>query len=491
MLTDYTNMPLWAEFLPLCGILILGPILLLYVLQFKSSSFPLINPKRPFEFNAVRAKKIFLSDGHNLIKSGLSKSSIFRLFGDNGYRTVLSPKYADEIRSHPALSFSNAIRQEFHGNIKGFEPFKQFSVGNEVFQDAVRMKLTQALEWHEFPIKASILKLVAQLSSRVFLGDQICHNLAWLRVTVDYTVHSVRAAEDLRLWPSIMRTLVAPFLTSCRRMKYDFDEARKIIIPILEERRKRQEAALRDGKPPKRNNDAMDWMEEIAKGRPYDPVAIQLTFSVAAIHTTSDMMTQALYDLCGRDELVNALREEIVSVIQAEGWKKTALYKLQLMDSFLKESQRLKPINIVSMRRLASEPIQLSDGNKIPKGTSLMVSGDWMWDPTFYENPDTFDAYRFLKLRQTPGRETSSHLVSPSPEHLGFGLGKHACPGRFFAANEIKIALCHILLKYDLKLPENCVPQHRKYGLALQADPEAKIMVRRRREEINLGNTDL
>lgn len=120
-----------------------------------------------------------------------------------------------------------------------------------------------------------------------------------------------------------------------------------------------------------------------------------------------------------------------------------------------------------------------------------MVSGDWMWDPTFYENPDTFDAYRFLKLRQTPGRETSSHLVSPSPEHLGFGLGKHACPGRFFAANEIKIALCHILLKYDLKLPENSVPRHRKYGLALQADPEAKIMVRRRREEINLGNTDL
>lgn len=187
---------------------------------------------------------------------------------------------------------------------------------------------------------------MAQLSSRVFLGDQICHNPDWLRITVDYTVHSVRAAEDLRLWPNIMRTLVAPFLTSCRRMKYDFDEARKIIIPIMEERRKRQEAALRDGKPPKRNNDAMDWMEEIAKGRPYDPVAIQLTFSVAAIHTTSDMMTQVLYDLCGRDELINALREEIVSVIQAEGWKKTALYKLQLMDSFLKESQRLKPINI-------------------------------------------------------------------------------------------------------------------------------------------------
>lgn len=107
-----------------------------------------------------------------------------------------------------------------------------------------------------------------------------------------------------------------------------------------------KEAALKEGRPLPRYNDAMEWLEQVAKGRSYDPAAIQLTFSIAAIHTTSDMMTQAIYDLCGREELVQELRNEIVSVISAHGWKKTALYKLQLMDSFLKESQRLKPINI-------------------------------------------------------------------------------------------------------------------------------------------------
>lgn len=90
----------------------------------------------------------------------------------------------------------------------------------------------------------------------------------------------------------------------------------------------------------------MEWMEQTSRGRPYDPVAIQLTFSIVAIHTTSDMVTQAIYDLCGREELVKELREEIISVLPEEGWKKTALNKLHLMDSFLKESQRVKPINI-------------------------------------------------------------------------------------------------------------------------------------------------
>jgi len=38
--------------------------------------------------------------------------------------------------------------------------------------------------------------------------------------------------------------------------------------------------------------------------------------------------------------------------------------------------------------------------------------------------------------------------------YIGFGHGMHACPGRFFAGNELKVALAHLLLKYDWKMPE-------------------------------------
>ncbi|KAJ6130412.1 hypothetical protein N7512_003192, partial [Penicillium capsulatum] len=435
-------------------------------------------------------------------------SNIFRVMTDNGYRTVLSPKYASEISRLPNLSFGKIMSTEFHAWLPGFDPFFQFDL-SDTFQKAVRMKLTQALgriakplsdeashalkhhwtdnpEWHEFPLKPTILQIVAQLSSRVFLGEKICRDPDWLRITVDYTVESFRANEELRTWPDFLRPFVARFPASCVKVRASLRGAREIITPVLEERRRNKQSALEKGQTEPRYNDAMEWMEQTSKGRPYDHVAVQLTFSVSAIHTTSDMMTQALYDLCTRPGLVEALRKEIIEVISTDGWKKTAMYKLQLMDSFLKESQRMKPINLVSMRRIAEDNIRLSDGTQIAKGTSIMVAGEWMRDAQFYEDPETFDAYRFLKMRQIPGNQASAQFVSPSPEHLGFGFGNHACPGRFFVANEIKIAMCHILLKYDLKLAEGSVPQYRRYGFSNQADPLAQISARRRREEIAL-----
>ncbi|KAL1955895.1 hypothetical protein VTO42DRAFT_7968 [Malbranchea cinnamomea] len=494
----------------LTGLTILSTALfLLWTVLSNRSPFLLINEKKPFEVLSVHARRRFLRDARSMIESGLSKANVFRIESDNGIKTVLAPKYANELRSHPQLNFGASVAREFHAYLPAFAPFKQGTSSEEIFQDAVRTKLTQSLgllteplsaetsvvlekvwtndaDWHDIPLKQTILRIVAQLSSRVFLGDLICRNPDWLRITVDYTVDSFLAAQDLRLWPRPTRWIVAPFLASYRKIQQELDEARAIITPVLEERRAAKEAVIRAGNKPPRYNDAMQWMEECAKGRPYDPAIAQLGFSLAAIHTTSDMLTQVLLDLCERQELIQELRREVITVLQEEGWKKTALYKLKLMDSTLKESQRLKPIAIGTMRRLTEKDITLSDGTVIPKGTALFVPNSKMWDPTVYPDPHTFDPYRFLKMREMPGRETASHLVSPSPEHMGFGFGKHACPGRFFAANEVKIALCHILLKYDIRLAEGYTPVVRKNGLSLLADPLAKIAIRRRQEEISL-----
>lgn len=206
--------------------------------------------------------------------------------------------------------------------------------------------LTIDIEWHDLVLKPSIQKMIAQLSSRVFLGDKLCRNTDWLMIMVNYTVDAVRASEIIRLWPILLRPIVAPFLESYRKIRRELDAAKNIINHILEERRREKETALGLAEPILYNNYAMDWMEQTAQGRPYDPVAMQLTLSVVAIHTTSDMTTQVIFDLCGREKLIQELRDEVISVISQEGWKKTALYKLQLMDSFLKESQRMKPINI-------------------------------------------------------------------------------------------------------------------------------------------------
>jgi cytochrome P450 len=205
----------------------------------------------------------------------------------------------------------------------------------------LKTQWTDATEWHDMQLKPAILKMVAQLSSRIFLGDKICRDPEWLDITINYTINAFTAAQELRLLPEFMRPFAVRYLPTSRKAQRQLKQARRIIDPVLEERR----AANRSGRGVE-YHDAIQWLEDTSKGRNYDPAAAQLALSAAAIHTTTDLFTQTVLDICGREDLIRELREEIVTVVQAEGWKKTTLYKLKLMDSVIKECQRLKPMAI-------------------------------------------------------------------------------------------------------------------------------------------------
>ena len=136
---------------------------------------------------------------------------------------------------------------------------------------------------------------------------------------------------------------------------------------------------------------------------------------------------------------------------------------------------------------MTSENIHFSDGTFVPKDATIAVSAQRMWDPKVYPNPEQWDGRRFLRMRETAGQENAAQLVTTSPEHTGFGHGKHACPGRFFASNEAKVILIYLLLKYDWRLPEGApTPQVRHYAFSLKADPTVKLEYRRRTPEIKI-----
>ncbi|KAF6808442.1 p450 monooxygenase [Colletotrichum musicola] len=70
---------------------------------------------------------------------------------------------------------------------------------------------------------------------------------------------------------------------------------------------------------------------------------------------------------------------------------------------------------------------------------------------------------------------------------MGFGHGMHSCPGRFFAGNEAKVMIAHLLLKYDLKFAEGQKPKLAEFGFMCQSDSSVKVSVRRRQEEIDMS----
>jgi cytochrome P450 len=101
----------------------------------------------------------------------------------------------------------------------------------------------------------------------------------------------------------------------------------------------------------------------------------------------------------------------------------------------------------------------LSNGQVIPAGITIEVPAVSInSDLDVFPDADKFDPLRFYKLRQdakTAGSVEGGALnqfVSVSQNSLTFGYGRHACPGRFFAANEIKMILSNLLRDYEIKL---------------------------------------
>lgn len=185
-----------------------------------------------------------------------------------------------------------------------------------------------------------ILQLVARVSSRVFVGEELCANKDWLDVSVNFTIHAMVAVEALARWPSYLRPLVHAFLPDIRKARKEFARARKILEPVFHQRRERNRKARDAGEVASKTADTVGWFDEVAKGRTYDETRAQLGLSLAAIHTTSELVSGVINDLCDHPEWFEPLREEMSAAIKAHGWSKKALQNMRLTDSLMKESQR-------------------------------------------------------------------------------------------------------------------------------------------------------
>ncbi|KAI1780930.1 cytochrome P450 [Hypoxylon cercidicola] len=482
--------------------------------------YSFVTAERPFAgfpvitVNGQSPTKTWMWHGREALVAGLQRfSGPFQVMTGTGPKIVLPNRYADELRNHPSLNFNKAFAKDFMINYPGFEAHRLGLRDDSLIQETVRVKLTQSLnlvtedlvdetsvslhdvfgeneEWATRLIRDDILEVVARLSSRVFLGSGLCRNRRWLDIAKSYTIDSFIVSSLMRAVPAMLRPLVYVLIPQSWSLRSAVRDARKLIDPEVQRRKAAVDAAHAAGEKPPKVADTIGWMYEVAKGRDADYVAGQLSLTMAAIHTTTETTCTALLDVCEYPDVAQQLRDEIIEVIGENGWAKTSLYKLKLMDSFLKEGQRIRPMGTASMHRYVEKDVELSDGTLLPKGSRIIVAGDFM-NPTIYPEPEKFDAARFLKMRQQPGQEHSWQLVSTNPAHFLFGHGQHACPGRFFASNEVKIALCYLLLKYDFRfVPGEGRPAPRMFESVTSVDQKSKIQMRRRKAEIDLDSIE-
>jgi cytochrome P450 monooxygenase-2 len=185
------------------------------------------------------------------------------------------------------------------------------------------------------------------MSSRVFVGEELCRNTEWLQITENYTVDLFDGLLALHKYPTFLRPLLARILPEVRKVQGLYVEARDVIVPVIAKREEGKRAALAAGQPVPVFNDALGWLDQEAKARncEYDVAICQLMLTVVAISTTADLLQSVLIDLIKHPEAIQPLRDEIVHILRAEGWKKSSIYNMKLLDSVIKETQRVKPIN--------------------------------------------------------------------------------------------------------------------------------------------------
>ncbi|KAI6037986.1 cytochrome P450 [Pisolithus marmoratus] len=332
-------------------------------------------------------------------------------------------------------------------------------------------------EWKSVLAVKTIREVICRASNRVFVGLPLCRDPDWIEITSRFTIDVATDGIILTMFPKFLAPVVSKLLPNApARVK----RAVRLLDSTIKERFRcmREHGDKWSNKP----NDILQWL--IDEKREFTTRQLTpriLMINLAAIHSPTNTFAHALYYLATHPQCVGLLREEVDTVIEEHGWTKEAVGQMWKVDSFLAEIERLEGFT-ASVQRKAMKDLTLSDGTFIPKGTHVSIPTYVIHrDSTVYENPDLFDPLRFYKLRNDEKDSARHQMVAVSQNYLAFGYGKHACPGRFLAADELKTMLAYVLMSYDVKFAEGISrPSSIKWDIASMPDPSVRLMFRKR-----------
>ncbi|KAI9155716.1 Cytochrome P466 monooxygenase [Paramyrothecium foliicola] len=322
-------------------------------------------------------------------------------------------------------------------------------------------------EWKTINVYDSFQKLLLPVMTRVFFGLSLSRDSSFLKRFENYNLAMGVGTIVIGQLPSLFKSLFVPIFNL--PLRYYRQITLNKLVPEVERQ-------LSGGNAGSQGESFISQCARVSAksatlSSAQDPRVLAewlMLAGFAAMSSTVIQMSNSLLDIlnCDRDlGLYNALRSEAESILKTEAdWNMTAPFnRLVLYDSVIRESLRCHPILIKGLTKEVVDPkgLELPDGTHLPKGTWVGVPVVGVHrDERFYPNAMTYDPYRFLRLRHEMEKKAASDksastseldAARPSVEYLGFGYGRHACPGRWFAVLMMKTLLAHLTLHYDVE----------------------------------------
>ncbi|KAJ7042980.1 cytochrome P450 [Mycena alexandri] len=487
------------------------------------SSLPWVGTK-PELFSAIRANFRGLIDSVNLFTQGYRKySKADEIYvvptWTKGPQVILPPSMGQWLSSRPD-AILNAKDCTFETAQFTYTVGHPEITSNDMIDLLIKRELTKKTgalndvilqeiegsmegifgtdgEWREVGVFDSLTRTVGRAANRIFVGKELCSNMDFVMAGTHFARDISVSSYILHLFPKFMKPVVAWFATIPNRRHSGI--AMKYLKPLIRQRiadmkQKAADPTYAWEEP----NDFITWMvRESFKRNTEDETSVYalayrvVLLNFAAITTTTIMSTNALLDIWSSpnsEELVAALREEAQHVLHEHNgeWTKAAVAKLHRLDSAIRESARISGVGGTAMARRVrtDDGITLPNGLVVPKNSTVGVSMDGLhFDEAYYDRVNEFDPFRFSRPREEPGYgdkpRANEDLVTTSVHWLPFSHGIHACPGRFFAANNIKMILAQILLNYDIQ-PFPSRPPNISLGDISVVPVKATMMIRRR-----------
>ncbi|KAL2176197.1 cytochrome P450 [Thermothelomyces heterothallicus CBS 202.75] len=369
--------------------------------------------------------------------------------------------------------------------------------------------------WTSLNLWEAWLGIIPRVTNRILVGAPLCRNQKFLDCQVGFANDVVRNGFLLDMVPHIFQPLVAPFivLPNWWHWRRSYSHARPVIeqrLYDLERHESGDDPAGDDWKAPE---DMLTWLIRQAKAEgltsELNPEMLSkriLPVEFAAIHTTVTTGFNLILDLLSSDPslgYIDTIREETSRVFAEENgaWTKQGLARLHRTDSAIKESMRFSHFARALTHRKVVAPEGVTnpvEGWHAPYGAFLMLDlAGTHRDPELYPEPDKYDAWRFSRQREAYEAKSAEEkgdaeeamrvkklgMVTTSAEFLAFSHGRHACPGRFFVAHELKMILAYLVQNYEFKpLAER--PKSTWIGSSFIPAVQATIEVRRRKTRV-------
>ena len=491
--------------------------LYLYLLRNRRPLFPVVNACAG-DYTGRKSHALYEANARELIANGLAEhDGPITILTISGPKVILPSSLWNWVKSNKDLDHPELVKEDYMAGSPGFEAQTILHHDDHLLVNVIKSKLSknehilpilnagiqEALsqhwgngsDWHAIDWQRDTTGIISGAAAAVSASPALAQNDEWQQLTVNYTMSSFMALGPLKAWPAPLRSVAHYFHPLSRSSRRLMSRARDMTKQEVDRRRAMLTKASEVGMPAPVHDDGLEWIRQAVNDRDVDHGALQLALAIAALFTTSEALRQTILELCKHQELIPDLREEIQQAVSQLGWTTRALFRMELLDSVMKEAQRTLPalgellrqplcdelycrLTIAAgLERKAIRDTFLPNGVKIPKGTHIAVDASPMWDPAVYDAPESFDGRRLLRLRDA-GR-SAYMFTAASREHQTFGAGRSIYPGRFFADVELKLCLAHMLQEYDFRLGRGSEPKSMYAGIFPVVDPTARVEVRR------------